>query len=525
MLIVEIQFIVGRCHGTPWGRHANEGEVDWPPSPWRFLRALIATWFLKSRDAIAEDALRALIGALAERPPDYYLPPASRGHSRHYMPYVEGKACGTTKIFDSFIQVSPNNAMQIAWDLELPTELRQTFAHLLENLSYLGRAESLVEARLLSAASVFTANAFVLADEADVPPEHEIVRLMAPFSSGEYSSWLADFQEKTTPAAGTRKKKHSGPTVPKDVFECLLADTAELQASGWSLPPGSRAVNYVRLAQAFDISPIRKARKATEPRTVAVYQISSAVLPRITKALSVGERVHRTLCKFSDNSAVFTGKEPDGTPRKGHRHAHIFCEALDRRDAITHVIVFAPEGFGERETRALRSVRRVWGEAEHDLQMVLLGLGSPIDFPGVSSLGKSKTWQSYTPFIPTRHPATYADGRPKLDEYGWAIGSPQHDLRRLLSEHQLGALTKISELKMAQIGERHLRWIQFQTQRHHGDGRRVNHFGCGFRLTFSEEIAGPLCFGYAAHFGLGLFVPVNKNESEPLIEISEHEVQ
>jgi CRISPR-associated protein Csb2 len=44
MLALAIRFPAGRFHATPWGRHVNEGAAEWPPSPWRLLRALVATW-------------------------------------------------------------------------------------------------------------------------------------------------------------------------------------------------------------------------------------------------------------------------------------------------------------------------------------------------------------------------------------------------------------------------------------------------------------------------------------------------
>ena len=48
MPIIKLNFPAGRMHATPWGRHVNEGAVEWPPSPWRILRALVATWHLKA---------------------------------------------------------------------------------------------------------------------------------------------------------------------------------------------------------------------------------------------------------------------------------------------------------------------------------------------------------------------------------------------------------------------------------------------------------------------------------------------
>ena len=47
MLAIRFLFPAGRYHATPWGRHVNEADVEWPPSPWRLLRALIATWHRK----------------------------------------------------------------------------------------------------------------------------------------------------------------------------------------------------------------------------------------------------------------------------------------------------------------------------------------------------------------------------------------------------------------------------------------------------------------------------------------------
>ena len=34
-------------------------------------------------------------------------------------------------------------------------------------------------------------------------------------------------------------------------------------------------------------------------------------------------------------------------------------------------------------------------------------------------------------------------------------------------------------------------------------------FALGIRLTFATTISGPLCLGYASHFGLGLFAAVH----------------
>lgn len=41
-VIASIRFLTGRAHLHPWDTHHSEGRIDWPPAPWRLLRALVA---------------------------------------------------------------------------------------------------------------------------------------------------------------------------------------------------------------------------------------------------------------------------------------------------------------------------------------------------------------------------------------------------------------------------------------------------------------------------------------------------
>ena len=65
MTVLQLSFPAGRFHATPWGRHVNEGAVEWPPSPWRIVRALIATWHWKAKADVPEAVMRSLVTALA----------------------------------------------------------------------------------------------------------------------------------------------------------------------------------------------------------------------------------------------------------------------------------------------------------------------------------------------------------------------------------------------------------------------------------------------------------------------------
>ena len=87
MIAIQLDFPGGRFHATPWGRDVNEGVVEWPPSPWRFLRALLATWHMKLPDLLETD-VREVIEKLYP-PPVFWLPAVSQGHTRHYMPLYQ----------------------------------------------------------------------------------------------------------------------------------------------------------------------------------------------------------------------------------------------------------------------------------------------------------------------------------------------------------------------------------------------------------------------------------------------------
>lgn len=244
--------------------------------------------------------------------------------------------------------------------------------------------------------------------------------------------------------------------------------------------------------------------------TVARFAVSSVVLPRLLRAVSVAERIHQALlARFpsSQPPSVLSGRDAVGRPLAGHGHVHIFCEANGPRDAVTHVTLFARNGFDAASRRAIESLTKVWGHGGHGLQLVLLGFGDTTTFEDCRLFGPARVWRSLTPFVPTRHPKTHRDGRPKLDADGWWIGSPEHDLRRLSAEAGLPLPTKIERLDTIAIGPRRVCPLEFQSQRFHGQGRRSHSAPVAFQLTFGEPVSGPLALGYGAHFGLGLFVP------------------
>jgi CRISPR-associated protein Csb2 len=153
------------------------------------------------------------------------------------------------------------------------------------------------------------------------------------------------------------------------------------------------------------------------------------------------------------------------------------------------------------------------------VHLLLQGMGRPEDFCGPEFgcsplLARSRTWISLTPFLPTRHAKVTRAGAAKRDGRGLQIGSPEHELRRLL---QLGGFTEpaaVESVPFAEIGGRKTRWSSFCRTRSSGEGRRAGSAGYGFRIQFPEPVQGPVAVGYAAHFGMGMFVSEDYIEAE-----------
>ena len=251
--------------------------------------------------------------------------------------------------------------------------------------------------------------------------------------------------------------------------------------------------------------------------TVARYSIGGQA-PRLTAALLLGERIHLALVELSNGSSVFTGCDESGSPRKGHAHAFIFSESnmalgRGRNGEITHVTVYAPAGFGSAEVSALEELKEIQGSGLY-VQLNLLGLGRPEHFGGLNLsrgqgplLAESRTWVSRTPFIPTRHPKATRAGVPKRDASGLQIGSPEHDLRRLLELGGFPAPVAVEPVAGTKLGEQEVAWHVFLRRRETGEGRPVaNGAGYGYRIKFPELVQGLLAVGYGAHFGMGGFV-------------------
>ena len=192
---ISIRFLTGRAHLHHWQAHHSDGKVEWPPSPWRLLRALVAVagrglttlppadfladagrvsksnkvnpnpvWppvnyvALPDRwsdsdveDEIPISRLVKLLASLAASP-EIWVPKTSGGHTRQYFPtHQSGQVTGSA-VFDTFAVVDRNQPLCFHWPTaglgsHDTTDLRDAdLRRLLSRLNYFGRAESWCDA-------------------------------------------------------------------------------------------------------------------------------------------------------------------------------------------------------------------------------------------------------------------------------------------------------------------------------------------------------------------------------------------
>ncbi|MBX6391153.1 MAG: type I-U CRISPR-associated protein Cas5/Cas6, partial [Frankia sp.] len=462
-----IRFPLGRYHATPWGRHVNEAAVEWPPSPWRLLRALYSVW--QNRAAHLDAGLvHAVLSDLATAPPHFLLPPAAPGHTRHYVPDghrdsqgVQGRE-GTDKAFDAFLALetiptgsvgtgqpeAPHTApLLVTWPVELPGPGRDALRELLAMLPYLGRADSVCEARLVEEPG----------EDGTPDPDHpDRVRRLAGMRPAVPLTATAALTaaEPAVPLLAAR--------TPLDIT-ALTVRTQDLRAAGHLEPPGAYWVHYTVGAPAADRRHGAGRPQGSRPsrtRVVDAVRFTVAVpdRPSLYQAIAVTDRLRAAAQSWygrlhnGQASETLSGRDRTSNDklRGDHQHAHYLAlDAPGSRDRrICTLLVWAPnngEGLDDDELAALQAITLLTPTGAtpgiRPMRVTAVAAG-PIDAVAPELCGTrtdptasptpSATWESWTPYAPSHHPrrnrgweehisddvrreATYRPGLPPVD--------------------------------------------------------------------------------------------------------------
>lgn len=156
MITIQLTFPWGRYYAHPWGINPTRlREPEWPPSPWRLLRALVSAWFRAHPGQVPSAECVALVEMLGRELPRIGIGKVSFGHTVHWQPNF-GAAGKEDKAEASYKNTRHENhfAAVVApvffqWQsLALTPEQRHLLEKLLAEVTYFGRAESLCYAEL-----------------------------------------------------------------------------------------------------------------------------------------------------------------------------------------------------------------------------------------------------------------------------------------------------------------------------------------------------------------------------------------
>jgi CRISPR-associated protein Csb2 len=473
--VLAIRFPLGRYHANPWDRAVNEGASEWPPSPWRILRALVATWYTRWPDLPSAD-IDAVLGALAV-PPSYQVPATGTGHTRHYLPdldHLKAASGHSDLTLDPFLTVGPDAELLVRWDAALTAGQREILAKLAELMPYLGRAESVCQARLL---------------DADAEP------------AVDDTWWRPE-------AEGTSATRLLVPVLPFD-RSVLEATTAGIRKQRRTLPPGTRWVTY----RTGSPAPGRKtagspAREVKRPTAIRFAVVGRAPV-QLTHGVLVADEAHRIAGKRLERAEVPNERRQEIMGTRGaasdHRHAHWIPvgQSDESPPSVRNLIIWTPGGLATEEVGALLNLGTISGKRGGENGYEVRGLpeawllfqsaGQVEDVaPELCADPPARVWRSVTPYLPVRHQHR---NRETAEEFLAA------DIAAELRYRHMPVPVSVSIAKPTggQVN-------QFRRYRM-GEKLRQSRMGVGLLLEFASPVRGPLLLGQLSHFGFGIFTP------------------
>ena len=433
-----------------------------------------------------------LVRAFATSQVQWHLPPSSwRGPGlRQYHP-AEFKrvpasasepgmmAYNTTKVLDNFWVTSNGTTAPVIWHFDTPDWTPPLLAHLdacLARMTYFGRAESITEIRRTDAA----------------PSSCEPVKL-SPRRSSKAVPVLA-LQLDATLAQ-------------------LEATTDAPSVKDTNIPPGSRWM-YAERPERPRIRPAKHPMPELPPTSLIQFAIGSTVTARYKDTVRITERFRAKVLacftkRFTGNARtnwadapvevrqqafLLSGRETDGSPSKGHRHAAFFL--CGDPTAPSRLCVWRNEAFTDAEQRAILDAANTplpLSYKDDPWTITLVPLDKLVPPPPGLDGKPSCTWKSLTPYIPMRH----VHGRTGKEKPGCSL--PEQLASELASR---GFDATGLSITVESSG-----WVKVHgIKSEHGGRTNSDKLGYMVTLTFREPVKTPISLGASSHFGLGLFI-------------------
>lgn len=502
-LVLRQEFSLGRFHATPWRVNPfDDPHGEWPPSPWRLVRAVTARWYQWARETEVQAdlaKLEQLQAALCKSSYGFHLPPdARKGRSlRQYQPTEFGwqpaqkkkaatRSYGTSLVQDNYWCVPPESP--VWWFIEgddWTDELCALLAQCLARMTYFGRAETLTRIGIVGATDDIPAPNCTLVDKRAAGA----VPVLSPLSDA-----TRDDIERTTdnpeavkrsvppgaqwlyavrpPRPASRERRR----VPAHRPDCHLMQFA----IGWNVAPEPRAI--VRLTSRFRGAVLRELLRLKTGGAPATWT-----------------RVSR---QVRESIADMVGKNEDNEPLKGHRHTEFLAWCEDGRP--TRLVVWrGSRAFDadEQEAILLAASRDVsWATAGADTdewKVHLIALDRDVLAPPGFDGRASVVWESVTPYVRPRH--HLRGGKEREGE------SMANQISRELKRRGIAERVEVESIGTPA-------WVSVHVPRRDADKRAFvgDRRGQAVRLRFAAPVVGPIRLGHSSSFGLGLFRPAQE---------------
>jgi CRISPR-associated protein Csb2 len=492
--IIEVELLSGRYRAHLWGE-AQFGMAgpEWPPSPWRLLRALASAWFCARPHPSSEEVRDGLLEALGRSgAPEIWLPRTSFHELRFYDPiWDKDKKAPTRVVHHDHFAVPEGGRFWFRFETALQPDQRALLANLLERLRYFGRSESRARLRLVNHDKPPDGVFSIVArrdgvQQTSVTAYRRVLCTTLDFRASDLWSLRSDDE--------ASEDRH-----PRHLVDVLLEKKMPLPCRARWIEyavPAAALVHEIRprvaappAAPDVDVTEIRYRLN----RRIAIPLRSLVAIARAFRDAAV--EVHRA--RSGQISTMLSGRDVDGAVARGHQHAYYLPRLRPGTVTLDKLVVRVPGGRLTRlELEALLGVGpiRAGGFGYPILvvpEAVLAATGPATPAP---------RWRSATPFLP---PLRHRRGRDATCVEQQVVVCVEQACRRRPAHVALlpgpGGLGSVSSLLAHEYG---------------ATGRRctlTRRLGFWLDLTFDEPVVldGPL--GADAHFGAGQFVPDSEN--------------
>ena len=373
-VILRQTFPLGRFHGNPWRAFPFEDpHGEWPPSPWRLLRAILARshQFERERGIPCHGWRESFVRAFCTGVVSWCLPPFSwRGPGLlQYQPAT-------------FEWVPPNRTKTVKdRRVEIPSErtYRPTLAR--DNFRVVGSLWT--DSRDCGAVWwVMNGDAWA---ECQLDRLDVILRRMTYFGRAEAITEIQRVAELPADvhvncvleqAPSTGSVPVLAPTADA-TLEQAQAVTDDPSVAHSTVPPGACWL-YAKRPAKPPVGFLRSAPRMREPPRLMQFGIGTRVSPPQKSIVILTQRFRgRVIREFLAGSwqradaarraaaRLLTGKEADGSPLRGHRHQHTRFSILFDPDTgkSARLLVWRDQPFCADEERAILKA------AEQELQL------------------------------------------------------------------------------------------------------------------------------------------------------------